>query len=170
MRKIDVAIVGIAVVLMSLSGLVMGDTTNLDGTFDPNPTGVSANLWNVTVAWGSLATSGNETGVTQINNTGDIPIDAGVWADDTPAMTDCTLVIEADNDALDEVACLINTDVTSWGDIPTSSNQTNIKTNIPPSASNTSSFALNILGNPVGWTTDHGSQTLSMTVTYVEHT
>ena len=157
--------VALAVAVSVLAYPVFAADLGITGTFDPI-TSCSAELWNSTFAWGNLAYNANVTKVSQLNNTGSVIIDSTIHNDSYTG--DLTLVAQAENNAQDEFACIFNSVDTTWADIGSVASPVTLDSDI--AIGGTSSFTVNLLGNGVGWSADHSSQSFNLTITYTENT
>lgn len=151
--------------LVCVSSLVLADTSNITGSFDPQ-TSMSISLWNTTFSWGSLAYNGNVSQSSQINNTGTVTIDTTIHNQSYSG--DLTFVAVAENNALDEFACIFDSADSSWIDMGSIASPATLDSDL--GIGSNSDFEVCILGNGVGWSVDHGSQTFNLVVTYTENT
>lgn len=162
-KKIILVVVGALLLTMAGQNLVAEDAA-ITGTFNPTTT-MTANLWNTSMTWGDLAYNANVTANSQLNNTGSVKIDSTICNDSYSG--GLTLVIEAQNDAEDEFACIYNSVDISWADMGTEATPATLDADI--ALAGTSPFTVNIVGNGVGWSIDHAEQSFNLTVAYTEN-
>jgi len=159
------ALVIAAILVVTGVSTVYAADLNITGSFDPDPGAASAELWNTTFAWGSLATDGNVSKTSQLNNTGDVTIDSTIY--NASYTGDLTLVAEADLDDTDEFACIFNSADSSWIDMGSVASAATLDNDLV--ADGTSSFDVCVLGPP-DYSVDHGSQTFNLVVAYEANT
>ena len=76
MKKLCI-LIGIVLMVSGLGLVANATDADISCTFDPS-TSMSANLWNDTFAYGSLNADATGTEPSQLNNTGDVSIDATI--------------------------------------------------------------------------------------------
>lgn len=161
MKKIGKTLVVLLItIVFSSSMLVCADTADITGNYTPTSS-VSAELWNTTMLWGSLATGATATNRTQINNTGDTNIDVTIKYKDMSA--DLTLVASppgADDYRMEQNG------TGSWTDITVG--YTAVVSDLVASTG-TKTFDVRVtMGS--SFTQDWGIQYHNNTVQYVAHT
>ena len=159
------ALVIAAILVVTGVSTVYAADLNITGSFDPDPGAASAELWNTTFAWGSLAANGNVSKESQINNTGSVTIDSTIY--NASYTGDLTLVAEVDLDATDEFASIFDSADSSWIDMGSVASPATLDGDL--GAGSNSEFTVCVLGPP-DYSVDHGSQTFNLVVAYEANT
>jgi len=160
MKKIG-AIVIVLLVILALSSYAVGDTSTVTGQFNPSTT-LSAELWNSSVDWGSVAASGTSTKTTMVNNTGDVNADITI-----------KYATEADNLELvtsspgqDQYMAQYTDSNGDWLNI--TSGYTSVVSNLTATTGKQGLDFLMTMGS--SFSEDWGTQWFNITVQYVAHT
>jgi len=155
--------IAVAVAMLMIFGstaFVMGAEIDITGTFTPTAS-VSAELWNSTMAWGSMNVDDSVSLPTQINNTGTSNIDVTIKYKTVAG--DLSLVASAPGH--DEYRVEQN-GTGSWTDVTVS--YTTIVSDLTYTTGEKEFNVRLTLGSSLGGT--YGEQTHDNTVQYVAHT
>lgn len=159
MKGIFVVAIAMLMVFGS-TAFVMGAEIDITGTFTPTAS-VSAELWNSTMAWGSMNVDDTSTLTTQINNTGTSNIDVTIKY--KTVANDVSLVASAPGH--DEYRVEQNA-TGSWTDVIVS--YTTVVSDLTYTTGEKSFDVRLTLGSSLGGS--YGEQTHDNTVQYVAHT
>jgi len=158
-----IAIIMIAFVIPS----VIGDTTNITGTFNPTST-MSASLDNSTWAWGSLNADETSIKYANLSNTGDVNIDTTIQETASASDLSHTTGSAGQDEYLLEFS--LDEGAPSWADLASGAPAT-LETNVPASgqANNYTKFMGNItMGS--SFSEEWDEQTITIQIAYTEHT
>lgn len=155
-----IAVIVATLLVLATTPLVLGDTADITGTFTPTAS-VSAEIWNTTMAFGSMNVDDVVSLPTQINNTGTSNIDVTIQYKNTAG--DLSLVASAPGH--DEYRVEQN-GTGSWTDVTVS--YTTIVNDLAHTSGEKVFNVRLTLGSSLGGT--YGAQNHNNTVQYVAHT
>lgn len=158
--KAKIAVAVAFLMVLASSALVLGDTQDITGSFTPTAS-VSAEIWNTTMAWGSLNVDESSIQPNQINNTGTTNIDVTIKYKDTAG--DLSLVASAPGH--DEYRVEQN-GTGSWTDVTVS--YTTIVSDLAHTTGEHEFDVRLTLGSSLGGS--YGAQYHNNTIQYVAHT